>query len=49
MRKLLHKIKRVFSGTDHFQEELEYRLRRGLKIGENTHIYSIEGIDGGWP
>lgn len=49
MRKLLHKLKRVFSGADHSQEELEYRLRRGLIIGENTHIYSIEGIDGGWP
>lgn len=35
MRKLLHKLKRVFSGADHSQEELEYRLRRGLIIGEN--------------
>lgn len=49
MRKLLHKLMRVFSCADHSQEELEYRLRQGLTIGENTHIYSIEGIDGGWP
>lgn len=49
MRKLLRRLKRVFSDADNSQEELEYRLKRGLIIGENTHIYSIEGIDGSWP
>lgn len=49
MRKLMHKLKRTFLHEDHFKDELEYRLRRGLTIGENTHIYSVEGIDGNWP
>lgn len=45
----LHKLKKIFSSADSSQRELEYRLSRGLIIGDNTHIYSIEGIDGAWP
>lgn len=45
----LHKIKKMLSTVNSPQGELEYRLSRGLVIGENTHIYSIEGIDGAWP
>ena len=45
----LHKLKKFFSSADSAQRELEYRLSRGLIIGDNTHIYSIEGIDGAWP
>lgn len=49
MGHFLNKLKNIFSSGDPAQRELEYRLNRGLIIGENTHIYSIEGIDGAWP
>lgn len=44
----LHKLKKLLFSADPAQGELEYRLSRGLIIGENTHIYSIERIDGTW-
>lgn len=31
------------------ESEQEYRLKRGLIVGENTHIYSWEGLDGNFP
>ena len=49
MGHFLHKLKKLLFFADPAQRELEYRLRRGLIIGDNTHIYSIEGIDGAWP
>ena len=49
MNTILKKLKRFLSGTDSSREEWEYRLSRGLVVGEDTHIYSIEGIDGAWP
>ncbi len=49
MGQFLHKLKKILSFEDSAQMELQYRLNRGLVIGENTHIYSIDGIDAAWP
>lgn len=43
------KLKRVLSRFLKRETEQEYRLNRGLKVGENTAIYSWEGIDANWP
>lgn len=48
MKTFGNKIKRMLHKSS-AQREMEYRLRHGLTVGENTHIYSIEGIDGAWP
>lgn len=41
-------IKRLLHGNSE-QQELEYRLSRGMKVGANCHLYSISSIDGNWP
>lgn len=43
---MLNKIKKLFKKGE---DEREYRLKRGLTVGENTYIYSWEGIDGNFP
>lgn len=31
------------------EDELEYRLSRGMKVGINCHLFSVATIDGAWP
>ena len=31
------------------EDELEYRLSRGMKVGKNSHLFSVSTIDGAWP
>lgn len=44
MGHFLNRIKNIFSSGDPAQRELEYRLNRGLIIGENTHIPFLFGL-----
>lgn len=45
----IEKIKRVFFRGNSEEQEREYRLSRGMRVGENCHIYSWGTIDGGHP
>ena len=36
-------------GGGHANSQMEDRLSRGMKVGDNTHIFSWEGIDANWP
>lgn len=51
--KLLNKIRRIFErlflGKTTEDYELQYLLDRGMKIGKNCHLYSINTIDHGLP
>lgn len=49
---MVYKIKKIiskFMKRDHEECEKEYRLSRGMKIGDNCNIYSWSTIDGGHP
>lgn len=41
-------IRRLKNGG-HTNSQMEDRLSRGLMVGEDTYIYSWEGIDANWP
>lgn len=43
------RIVRQIKNGGHTNSQREDRLSRGLKVGENTYIYSWEGIDANWP
>lgn len=45
--KFIDKIMRKF--IQRIESEKEYRLNRGMKVGNNCHIYSWDTIDGGHP
>ena len=42
MIKLLQKIRKK-------DDELEYRLSHGMKVGKNCRLFSVATIDGAWP
>jgi len=46
---LIKRIARVIKNRKRMDSQMEDRLSRGLKVGENTHIFSWEGIDANWP
>ena len=46
---LFKRIKDKLQGKTKNQAELELRIKKGMKVGENCHIYSAESIDGAWP
>ena len=45
-QKIKRKITRKITNT---QTEKEYRIASGLKVGNNTNVYSWATIDGNWP
>lgn len=49
MANIFRRIANKLLHRDSAQQEMEYRLERGLTVGKNTHIYSAEGIDSGLP
>ncbi len=46
IKRLIEKIMRKKASE---QIELEYRIKKGMKMGKNCHLYSVSSIDGGWP
>ena len=46
---MLERMKRIFSRKSREMVELEYRVAKGMHIGNNCHIYSSDTIDGIWP
>lgn len=42
---MLNVLKRIRGKED----ELEYRVKRGMKVGKNCHFYSVSTIDARWP
>ena len=45
----IRRIKRFIKYRGHMNSQMEDRLSRGLKVGEETYIFSWEGIDANWP
>lgn len=46
---MLKRFKRLFRRKSREAMEIEYRVTKGMQIGNNCHIYSSDTIDGAWP
>ncbi len=40
---------RIFKRLRKKEDELSFRISRGMKVGKNCHLFSVATIDGRWP